>query len=361
MTMRIIILTPYYPPVVGGITSYVSNLFTTLSVNGDIEVDVITRFGKKGDNICVINSNKIFFIMKSYLHLFKKRYDVLHSHGHWYVLVPCVIYKMFNHKTKLVHTFHTDPVSEIKGFKKIMFEYLLSKCDVVTFVSSSLMKQVEKNQKIATKKKVVYAGVSKHKIGKEEVEEFKEKYGLNGCSPVLSFIGPLVWKMKVEGVKMLIRAFKDVVKEYPNGKLLIIGDGKYREDIERLAKELDIKNNVTFTGFLDDVFVPLAITNIYTHISLQEGFPLSVLEAMSVGKPVIATNIGGIPEVIVSNENGVLVEPEPKEIAKEIIELYENEEKCKRIGYNALSTVKNNFSWEKITKDFIDIYMYRYL
>ncbi|RLG99210.1 hypothetical protein DRO38_08050 [Candidatus Bathyarchaeota archaeon] len=357
MTMRITILTPYYLPIVGGIASYVSGLVTTLSMNKDIEVDIITRFGKKGDNIQVINANKLFFILIAYLHLFLRKCDVVHSHANWYVLAPCVIYKMFNHKITLIHTFHTDPVNEIKGFKKMMFEWLLSKCDVVTFVSSFLMKKGEKNLKIATKEKVIYAGVSEHSVNKEEIEEFKEKYGLKGSSPVLSFVGPLVWKKKVEGVKMLIRAFKKVIGEYSNAKLLIIGDGEYMEDIEMFVKELDIENNVVFTGFLDDVFVPLSVTDIYTHISLQEGgVSISLLEAMSIGKPVIATKIGGIPELIIDGENGILVDPEPKAIAKKIIELYEDEEICKRIGNTALSTVKNNFSWQKIAGDFIDVY-----
>ena len=355
--MRLCVITPYYHPIKGGITSYVSYLVKTFQEN-TMTVDIITRLGEKQEGITAIKTNKMFFILKTYMLLHKNRYDIIHSHSHWYTLAPSVLYKFFSPKTRIVHTFHTEPFGMMKGLKKKMFEWLLSKCDIVTFVSGTLMKKVEKNLKLdtKTKKKVVYAGVSEHEVRKEEVEEFKAKYRLNGSSPILSFVGPLVWKMKVEGVKMLVRAFKYVIKEHPNAKLLIIGDGEYKEDVERLVKELNIENNIIFTGFFDDVFVPLSITDIYTHISLQEGFPLSLLEAMSIGKPVIATKVGGIPELITDGENGILVDSEPRAIANTILELYSDEEKRKRLGEEAKKTVKINYNWSKIAEEFMEIY-----
>lgn len=354
--MKLCVITPYYHPIKGGITSYVSHLVKELKENKNMTVDVITRLGEEQEGVTVIKTNKIFFIIKTYMLLRKEKYDVIHTHAHWYTLAPAILYKFLNQKTRIVHTFHTEPLDMMRGLKKKMFVWLFSKCNTVTFVSYALLEKVEKNLKLDTKKKVVYAGVFKHEISKKEIEKFKEKYGLNKSSPLLSFIGPLVWKKKVEGVKILVGAFKDVIREYPNAKLLIIGNGEYRENVERLVKELDIENNVIFTGFLDDVFVPLSIIDIYTHISLQEGFPISILEAMSMGKPVIATKIGGIPELIIDGENGIVVDSEPRAIADAILDLYSDEEKRKRLGEEAVKTVENNYKWSKIAEEFIAIY-----
>jgi len=355
--MKLCMIVPYYSPSKGGITSYVSNLASTVHDKG-VSVTVITREGENGNNIHLITSNKALFIIRSGLMIFKLKPDVIHSHDHWYTLAPAILYKFFNLKTGVVHTFHTDPMKEMKGLKRKIFEWLLSNCNVVTCVSIFLMKKIEGNLKITTKIKVIYAGATgNNNFDVNEINKFKEGYNLNDSAPILSFVGGLVWEKKVEGVKKLVEAFKDVTKEYPNAKLLIIGGGKYREDVERLVKELGIENNVILTGFLDDVFVPLSITDIYTHISLQEGgVSISLLEAMSMGKPVIATRVGGIPELITDGENGILVDSEPKAIAKAILELFSDEEERIRLGENAKKTVETRYNWSEIAEEFIKIY-----
>lgn len=355
--MRICIITPYYYPIKGGITSYVSHLVKELEEDKDISVDVIARLGAEQEGVTAIHTNKIFFIAKTYIQIHKKRYDIIHSHAHWYTLAPGVLYNFLNPKTRVVHTFHTELLKEMKGLKKKLFEWLLSKCNIVTFVSIFLMKKTEKNLKITTEKKVIYAGASKNNFDEKEIKKFKDRYKSGDSAPIISFVGSLVWEKKVEGVKMLIKAFKAVIKEYPNAKLLIIGDGEYREDVERLVKELNIKNNVVFTGFLEDVFVPLSITDIYTHISHQEGgVSISLLEAMSMGKPVIATRVGGIPELIIDRENGILVESDPGLIANAITELYSDNKKMKELGENARKTVEEGYTWELISEKFMEIY-----
>lgn len=354
--MRICIITPYYLPVKGGITSYVLNLAESLKTGKNVISIIARKGGNKDNTVYAINRKKRIFVLKTFLVLWEIKPDVIHSHAHWYTLAPGIIYKFFNPKTIVVHTFHTDPLDNMKGLKKRMFELLLSKCNAVTFASAFLMKKIEKNLKISTKKHVIYAGVSKHDVESKDLEKFKEKYSLKNSKPILAFVGGLVWKKKVEGVKRLIKAFRYVTKEFPNAKLLVIGGGEYRKDVELLVKKIGIENNVVFTGFIDNVSVPLLVSDIYAHITLQEGFPIALLEAMSLGKPVIASRTGGMPEVIINGENGILVDSKPEQIANAILDLYNDEETQTKLADNAKKTVENNFSWSKIASEFLILY-----
>lgn len=357
--MKLTIVTPYYLPIKGGVTTYVLNLTKTLKKFNNISINIIAREGENDADAIVIKANKLIFGLKLFIILHKIRPDIIHSHSHWYTLSPSVLYKLFHPRTKMIHTFHTQPIREISRMKRIkekMVELLLSKCDVITFVSRSQMMEIEKNINIEAQKKVIYAGVLPKKVSREEITQIKNNLSLSEDDLILSFIGPLVWKMKAEGVKRLIEAIKIITPKYPKTKLLIAGDGEFRMYLEETAKDLGIENNVIFLGFFENIFALLAITDLYAHISLLDAFPLSLLEAMSTGTPVIATRVGGIPEMINNGKNGILVEPCPEAIAEAIIELYENKEKMKELGENARKDIEKNFTWDKIANEFIELY-----
>ena len=350
-----VMLTPFYSPVIGGITSYVGNLQNSLSKKG-VPVSIITGQGRSDDDVQVISSNKLLFFLKAIISIRRKKPDVLHSHAHWYVLLPCVLYKVFHRRTRLIHTFHTEPMKGSAGLRKRMFEYLLSKCDHVTFVSMDLMAKMDRIFKIKSQKTVIYPGVFVEEKGKEEIDGFVSTHDLNDDFPILTFIGPLSWKMKAEGVKKLIEAFTIVIETHPNARLLIVGDGSFRTELENLVMKSDMTDKVIFTGFLENTFIPLSVTHIYTHISLQEGFPIALLEAMSMGKPVMAAKTGGIPEIIIDGENGILVEPEPKQIADNIIALCRDGKRMEELGKNARKTAREEHDWDNIVLEFIDLY-----
>lgn len=358
--MRICLLTPYYIPIKGGISNYILHLSKNLDEKNHISYVITNQGIKDSKNVFVADTNKIFFIFKALLHIKKIRPDVLHSHAHWYVLAPCVIYKFFNPKTTLVHTFHTDPLNPTKGMKCIAIKMLLSRCDVLTFVSKYLQDKIIENYDINIKTKVIYGGVSLTTIDETEINQFKKKFNLENHFPVISFVGVLSWKMKVEGLKILIRAFKQISIKFPDSRLLIVGDGEYRKKIESLVKELEIASHVVFTGFVDNALIPLSASDIYAHISLQEGFPLAVLEAMSIGKPVIASRTGGIPEVIINGENGILTNSDAIEISDKLFDLIISKEKRSYIGNNARNTINKRFIWSIITENILDIYMKSY-
>lgn len=348
-------ITPYFGSFVGGITTYVSELSTYLQQIPDTEVNIIAFVtSTKKSNISRMKS---LFILRSLFHLFHKKPDMIHTHSQWYVLTPAVFFKLFYPKTVLVHTFHTDVSYQLSSQKKSVFEWLLSKCNVVTFSSSYLMAKISKELAISSGEKVIYGGVTQKVVSEDESLNFIAKYGLNDSGPIICYVGNMNWKLKSKGVELLVRSFTKVADEFGTSKLLLVGDGEYRTDIESLVKRLDLEKQVVFTGSLDNVFPALSICDIYAHISLQEGgVSISILEAMSMGKPVIASKVGGIPELVRNDQNGILVDTDPESISSALIKILSDKQKMLLIGDNGKSTVLESFSWEKIASEFREVF-----
>ena len=124
-----------------------------------------------------------------------------------------------------------------------------------------------------------------------------------------------------------------------------------------MATSLGIRQKVKFVGYVDNPFPLLAQSDIYICSSRFEGLPLSVIEAMALGIPSVATKVGGIPSIIQDGYTGLLVEPEDSDaIANAVLTLIENPKLRKKIGENGRSFVLKNFDIEKTAKEYEKIY-----
>ena len=133
---------------------------------------------------------------------------------------------------------------------------------------------------------------------------------------------------------------------------MIVGDGAERQSLEQLAQDLDIQNQVHFLGSVPHDKLPpyLALADIAVVPSLIEASSIFMLEAMAMAKPVIATNAGGLPEVLTPS-TGVLVEPMDEiGLADAILELLQNEEQGSQLGKNARQYVETNHSWKAVAQ-----------
>lgn len=136
-----------------------------------------------------------------------------------------------------------------------------------------------------------------------------------------------------KGVQYLIRALPKIKAEFPGVQLEIIGDGGYKKTLVKEVAKLKLKSYVKFTGFVPDVSKYLTKFDLYVQPSLSESFGLAIVQAMSVGLPVVATNTGGIPEVVTEGKSGYLVEPEnPKSLADAILELLRHPSLARKMG-----------------------------
>jgi glycosyltransferase involved in cell wall biosynthesis len=158
---------------------------------------------------------------------------------------------------------------------------------------------------------------------------------------------------KLKGHKYLIEAAPFV----PDTVFLIAGDGPEKAVLEKKARDLKVADRVVFLGQRNDVPELLNACDFFVLPSLLEGLPLSVLEAMSASRPVIATDIDGINEIIIDGENGLLVPPaDPKALAEKIKLLLSDKSLAARLAVSGKETIIRNFTLEKMVKEVTDIY-----
>lgn len=160
-----------------------------------------------------------------------------------------------------------------------------------------------------------------------------------------------------KGIKYLIQAVPDILKNEPNVKFFIVGNGDELPNLKDLAKNLNIESNITFWGWVRDIKSILKTTDIYVQPSVREAFGLSVLEAMACKIPVVASSVGGLSEIIEDQTSGIFVPPEnSKALSDTILRLLKDEETRKRIANNGNKRVTEHFSAQKMARETEKVY-----
>lgn len=173
---------------------------------------------------------------------------------------------------------------------------------------------------------------------------------------VVLTVGTIAELHKIKGLDILLKAWQKF-KEKHDARLVIIGTGEEKDTLTRLTEELNISRSVEFRGFIDNARSHLSQFDIFVLPSRSEGLPFVLLEAGLASLSVIATRVGGIPEIIESGVTGVLIEPEDSEVLfSSLILLAENEDLRARLGSALHESVKENFSFEKMIQETFSLY-----
>jgi len=183
----------------------------------------------------------------------------------------------------------------------------------------------------------------------------REKLGLGNRPVVFTLRGHEPQK----GIEYLIKAVPLVLKEVPKTVFIIGGDGSLRSYHESLAKELGVSENTLFTGYIPQEELPhfYAACDVFVIPSVVEAFGLVTIEAMACGKPVIGTNVGGIPDIIKDGVNGFLVEPKDVSVLAEKITILVNDSNLsKRMGKAGRETAEKKFNSENRVVKIIELY-----
>lgn len=160
-----------------------------------------------------------------------------------------------------------------------------------------------------------------------------------------------------KGVKFLLEAFRHLLSRQPNAKLLIVGDGRERELLKSTAGLLGLNGSVQFLGTRSDIPELLATCDVIALPSVEEGLPMALLEAMAAGKPVVATKVGAIPEVIQHGRTGVLVPPaSAASLAEALNLLIEDQSTKKAIATEAYKVVQDQYSFNRMLLKYQDLY-----
>jgi 1,4-alpha-glucan branching enzyme len=182
----------------------------------------------------------------------------------------------------------------------------------------------------------------------------KHAYALDSEQIVL-YIGRLV---REKGVHVLLAAVPFILEEFPNAKFVIVGKGPFMNDLQRQAETLGIKEHVLFTGFVDDEGRNqlLHLAKVAVFPSLYEPFGIVALEAMATGLSVVASDVGGLADVVDHGQNGLKIYPnDAYSLATQVKQVLRNPEWAKEMQHKALQDI-SKYDWNRIAMRTIDIY-----
>jgi glycosyltransferase involved in cell wall biosynthesis len=172
--------------------------------------------------------------------------------------------------------------------------------------------------------------------------EAKLKYGLDINSIVVTNVGIL---RSVKGHEVTLSSVRKVIEAVPHAKFLIAGDGPARKRLKKMTEDLGIARHVVFTGFSENIPEIYSFTDVAILSSWSEGLPQSILQAMAAGIPVVATNVGGVPEVVFHEKTGILIGPGDHEgLAKGIIRILNKPDEALKFAANAKELVLKEHS-----------------
>lgn len=173
-------------------------------------------------------------------------------------------------------------------------------------------------------------------------------------SPVVGSVSRL---SPVKGLRYLLFAMKDILKEMPEVRLLLVGEGPSKDYLMGLAKKLGIESSVFFALSTTHPQRFLSIIDIFVFYSLEEGLGLSLLEALASGKPCVASNVGGVASVIKDSVTGLLIPPKDTHALKEaIMKIMKNKKLSTLLAKQGKALVKKKFSLDHMTEEVIDVY-----
>ena len=352
--MKIIQIIPFWG--LGGAEIMCENLIYELKKMGhevvaislyDTRTAITERFEKAGVDVHYLGKKRgpDFSMYRKLRAIFEKeRPDVVHSHIHTSQYVFPLAKKM---RIKAVHTVHSVASKEAPFLLRCINKYFFKKSFAIPVALSSAVKDsvIEEYKLSPDKIPVVFNGIDLSKCREKTNYNRGEKFKIvhvGSYQEVKNHIG-------------LIDAFEEFYDNHPDAELHFIGDGQRRSMIEQIVKDKKLTDNVIFYGFQSSVHKFLNDMDIFTLPSLYEGMPMSIIEAMGTGMPIVATNVGGIPDMLTNNEDAILVSVNSHEICNAFEKLYNSLELRTTLGKSAKDH-SAIFSAEKMAEQYVHIY-----
>jgi glycosyltransferase involved in cell wall biosynthesis len=274
----------------------------------------------------------------------------------------------------LVMTMHGTSRGEIKSIRnqklgpltlpRIIFRHyidarftksMVAGCDAIIAISQELAREIPLEFGIPREKiRTIYNGIDTEKFRPEESPLRKEHPG----NKIILSVSVL---QEQKGVQYLIEAMRAIAGKIPKARLMVVGDGTYRKSLQAMSKRLGLSDKVVFAGRISNAKLPdyYNLADVFAIPTVRvEGLPLIELESMSCARPVVASEIGGIPTVITNRENGILVEPGNVEaLSAAIIEVLTDKRLAASLAQNARRTILNGFSRKKMVTDTVAVYL----
>ncbi|MFX0195390.1 MAG: glycosyltransferase family 4 protein [Candidatus Hodarchaeota archaeon] len=378
--MNILMISPWYLPYeVGGAEVFAHEIAKRLANKGHT-IQVLTR--KRGYPLSsemdlndvhihylpyfnVENLRSISFILSAFQKgryiIQKNKIDLIHAHLAFPSGIVASLFKLIEKKPSLV-TIQGGDVGDYAEFTGKFYGVLtpfiklgLRGADRVHVVSTDLKKKIVSFDYSPDNIHLVPNGVDFSRFSPRiNGRNVRKHYKIDG--PIILSVSRLVPK---NGLDTLIQAFKIVKETYHDTYLMIVGEGYLKSQLERMVKKLNLENNTIFVGYVrhDLIHHFYAAADIFVRTPVDEGFGIVFIEAMASGVPVVATNVGGITDIIQNKKNGILIPPnDPYKLAEVLNRLLQNEQMRKKLGYSGRDSCQDKYNWDSICSSIMKIY-----
>jgi len=200
----------------------------------------------------------------------------------------------------------------------------------------------------------VHEGIDLAHVDAAPPTSVREAFWLPTNAPIVGCVGALV---EHKGHRHLIHAAVDIVRAIPEARVVILGEGELRDELTRMIHELGLERHVLLPGFRPDVLSLLKTFDVFVMPSITEGLGTSILDAMACGKAVVASAVGGIPEVVAAEETGLLVPARnPTALAAAVVRLLGDRPLADRFGAAGRTRVEQRFTAERMVQETLDVY-----
>lgn len=275
-----------------------------------------------------------------------------------------IVYNAKANNCKIIYTAHgwvfNEPMSATKKWLYLTLEKLTAKLKHHIICVSEYDRDVALANKIAPAEKLItiHNGIDTTNVKfLDRAVAQQELFGNNQPKPVEVIIGCIANFYPTKGLNYLIEAIKILIEQQQKIKVAIIGDGELRSELEKQILANDLKSIITLAGKKTDAKKYLPAFDIAVMSSVKEGFPYYILEAMTSKLPIVATKVGGVPEIIEDGKTGLLVEPKnPSDLADKIQTLIDNPGLRQNFGQAGYEQVRQEFSLEKMTRKTFETY-----
>ena len=347
----------------GGAERMISTLTAALNQGQFRTIVVLFRSGwlqteceARGVRTCVMPLGGPFNLQwfRACLRLLRKeQVALIHAHEFSAILCGWVVAMLAG--VPLVATVHGKNYFWEKLRRRVTYR-LVSRQGTIVAVSKDLKQFICDRVGVQEQRvEVIYNGVAPAQIiTDEEVQTCKAELGISGCYPVLGVVGSLY---PVKGHRFLLEAMPEILRRWPTAQLLVIGRGELDVVLKEQVEQLAIGANVHFLGMRQDVPRLLSLMDVFVLPSLSEGLSIALLEAMASGKPVVATRVGGNPELIDHGRTGFLVQSEDaKDLAANLLTLLSDPGMMQQFGRQATERVRQHFAMEQMVDRYRDLY-----
>lgn len=304
----------------------------------------VTKLGPYADPTNILS--KIIFLIRAYFYVAGGKFDIVHVHA----FLPGIIARllMVTRGIPAIFTVHGTSIGTnllnplAKTIEKFILTEILYSAQITVAQDFKNLKNVNKN--------IFYIknGVNVDDFDKVQAAKFKQ--------PTLIFVGRL---HPQKNLSTLITAIGQTIGDFPQLKLLIVGEGQQKHELRNLARELHLTKHIGFLGEVTgaDLIKLYKSSHIFVLPSIYEGQPLTLLEAWSAKLPVIVTKTGDCQFLVKNSRNGYLIEDpnSPKEISK-AVEIALKSPNLAHMGQNGYNLVRGNFSWGKTAQETLRVY-----